>query len=514
MTGAAAVASAHGVRTLSREHALLVLAIVLVGAAVLLPLLGRLTVLLFIGAGGATLLLAQDRLRAQSLDVLVFLGPCLVAVASAVTSLHPQVTLWYGLQYAWSALVFFALAISLRPLVLMRIAAGAIWVGLLASLAAPAYHHVGHTGEIAFVGIFESKNNYSFIVGILVVLGAGTSLVGRWPGRLFGLASLALGFAFLLAGRSLGAIVGASAAVAATLACAVALGFHRHVLAPALVAAATLALFALALVVAEFDWISRQMHAVGRDPTLTGRTVLWQVAWERFTQAPLMGVGYRGFFVPHYAPATEILSFFHLPPGSPWHFHNAFFDVLAETGLLGVAAHALLAARILSLAGRHLAAGRLRPADAVLAGIFGYLTFRAALEVDFTREYGLGLFLLALVHGSLVRGLATRRPRQSSSDPGLRRRARNIPAPRAPSPAATGARASPATIPSVAVPAAKAARAATKAHVNNTNTTAALLDDVAAEAKGRVAGAQPFTAERSRESNPAEPARPPDGSRK
>lgn len=388
---------------LTRTHALVLLAGVVLGATVLLPLLGRLGVLAFLGAGAGVVFLARDRLTAHAADAGLFLLPCLAALASAATSLHPQTTLWYGGQYAVSALVFYALVLALPPLLAMRIASLAIWAGLGLSLAFPAYHHVGHTGEIAFVGIFSSKNNYSFIVGALVVLGAGQCVAGGPLGRSLGLVSVAIGFAFLLAGRSLGAVVAASAALGVAGAFLSTRVLARSVLAPTIVLGATLALVLGVWIAAEFDLLARQMVAVGRDPTLTGRTILWELAWENFLGSPLLGIGYRGFFVPHYPPAVEVLAYFHLGPDATWHHHNAFFDILAGTGLLGVAAHALLLGRILVLAGRGIARERLRAADTGVIAALSYLALRSALEVDFTGEYALGLFLYALVHATLVR---------------------------------------------------------------------------------------------------------------
>lgn len=394
--------------SVSRTRALVVLASVVLGVTVLLPILGRLGVLVFLAAGVCCVFLARDRLSAYAGDVVLFLAPPAIAVLSATTSLHPSVTLWYGTQYTLSALVFFTLVLSLPMLVLARIASVAIWVGLALSVVDPTYHHVGHTGETAFVGIFQSKNNYSFIVGTLVVLGAAQTVSGGRIGRAFGLASLCVGFAFLLAGRSLGAIVGASAALGVAVAFVATRVFDRAVLAAGLVVAAAVALAATLWLTAEFELVAARMAAVGRDPTLTGRTILWELAVDNFTAAPLLGVGYRGFFVPYYPPAVEVLAYFHMSPDSAWHYHNAFFDVLAGTGVLGVAAHALLLGRIVGLFATLVAADRLRGADAGIVAAFSYLALRSVLEVDFTVEYALGLFLYGLVHGHLARRAAER----------------------------------------------------------------------------------------------------------
>ena len=391
------------VLVLTRTHAVVVLGSVVLLATVLLPMLERMAVLAFLGAGMGIVFLARDRLAAFAGDTTLFMLPPLVAMLSAVTSLHPQETLWFGTQYAISALVFYALVLSVPPLVAMRMASLAICVGLVMSLLYGEYHHVGHTGEIAFVGIFTSKNNYSLIVGVLVVLGAGQCAAGGPLGRAMGLAFVAIGFAFLVGGRSLGAIVAASAAVGLAVLFLATRMFNRSVIGPAILVATTLALALGIWIAAEFDLVASRMVDLGRDPTLTGRTVLWDLAWRNFLERPLLGVGYRGYFVPHYPPAAEVLAFFHMPPDAAWHHHNAFFDILAGTGLLGVTAHALLLGRILLLFGRGIAREALGSVDTGIVAVFAYLALRSALEVDFTAEYALGLFLYALVHATLAR---------------------------------------------------------------------------------------------------------------
>lgn len=387
----------------TRTHAVVVLGSVVLVATVLLPMLERMAVLAFLGAGMGIVFLARDRLATFAGDSTLFMLPPLVAILSAVTSLHPQETLWFGAQYAVSALVFYALVLSVPPLVAMRMASLAISVGLALSLVYGEYHHVGHTGEIAFVGIFTSKNNYSLIVGVLVVLGAGQCAAGGPISRAMGLAFVAIGFAYLVGGRSLGAIVAASAAVGLAVLFLATRMFNRSVIGPAILFATTIALAVGIWITAEFDLVASRMVDLGRDPTLTGRTVLWDLAWRNFLDRPLLGVGYRGFFVPHYPPAAEVLAFFHLPGDAAWHHHNAFFDILAGTGLLGVTAHALLLGRILLLFGRGIAREALGAADTGIVAVFAYLALRSALEVDFTAEYALGLFLYALVHATLVR---------------------------------------------------------------------------------------------------------------
>ena len=74
------------------------------------------------------------------------------------------------------------------------------------------------------------------------------------------------------------------------------------------------------------------LEALGRDPTLTGRTELWAWAIYFFIQKPLIGWGYGGIFADGGGGPANIFN--HSGYIAP-HFHNGFLQVLAETGLFG-----------------------------------------------------------------------------------------------------------------------------------------------------------------------------------
>lgn len=68
----------------------------------------------------------------------------------------------------------------------------------------------------------------------------------------------------------------------------------------------------------------------GRDPTLTGRTHLWQAAWRTIEQHLLIGQGYDVAF----APGATIYRY--LIWRSAPHAHNGWLDTWLELGLVGV----------------------------------------------------------------------------------------------------------------------------------------------------------------------------------
>jgi exopolysaccharide production protein ExoQ len=78
------------------------------------------------------------------------------------------------------------------------------------------------------------------------------------------------------------------------------------------------------------------LTALGRDPSLTGRTPMWGVALTRLMDRPLFGFGRGAFWAPNSKYALE--AGLAVAPGFiPPHGHNGFIDLLLDVGLIGFA---------------------------------------------------------------------------------------------------------------------------------------------------------------------------------
>lgn len=75
------------------------------------------------------------------------------------------------------------------------------------------------------------------------------------------------------------------------------------------------------------------LEFLGRDPTLTGRTVLWQLGLDAWMQKPFFGWGYKGYFDSEDAKKISFIPGFHnyIVP----HFHQSFIQTLVDLGLPG-----------------------------------------------------------------------------------------------------------------------------------------------------------------------------------
>lgn len=97
------------------------------------------------------------------------------------------------------------------------------------------------------------------------------------------------------------------------------------------------------------DWI---LGLVGKDPTLSQRTVIWDAAWTQVQQAPLLGHGAFTFLEPdshsraRQAVALQVQTF--IPP----HAHNGPLDLVGQIGLVGLIVYLAFLVGFVTLAWR------------------------------------------------------------------------------------------------------------------------------------------------------------------
>jgi len=75
--------------------------------------------------------------------------------------------------------------------------------------------------------------------------------------------------------------------------------------------------------------------SLGKDATLTGRTVLWDKAINLFLDAPVLGHGFRAYWVGSSTDAHTMLYRMGVSDGRGFHFHEQYLETLADTGIIG-----------------------------------------------------------------------------------------------------------------------------------------------------------------------------------
>jgi exopolysaccharide production protein ExoQ len=85
------------------------------------------------------------------------------------------------------------------------------------------------------------------------------------------------------------------------------------------------------------DRITTQFYdLLGRDPTLTGRTALWDAARDISEDHLWFGVGLEGFWQYDVGSAQTLNENDYKPFGTKLGFHSAFWDVRVHLGLVGL----------------------------------------------------------------------------------------------------------------------------------------------------------------------------------
>lgn len=338
-----------------------------------------------------------------------------LACLSTFWSNAPGVTGRASLQYMSHAVcaLIAARTISIRTLTLGTIA-GVLLV-VLFSLAFGQYRYDPIDGDYSFIGAFSSKNLLGFFssVGIYFSLAALFILRERGPWRLLALACLGIaGYALAICSSATSVI-----ATATTLAMMVGLGVVL-MFAPgtrkAFFVAGIVMGIGIALIAANAGGFDALLGAFGKDSTLTGRTYLWGEGIAAAKQAPLLGVGYQGYWVQDFPDAERLWEEFYIDARSGFHFHETYVEVAVELGLVGLALIVVMMLRVFAGHLLRLLDDRRDAASAIMFGMAAMLLVRSFFEVDVIHPYAVGSFLLVYAAGLLAarrRPVGRRRPR-------------------------------------------------------------------------------------------------------
>ena len=403
--------------------------------ATVLSMLG----LIFILSGsslGAVLFLAAwgclATARAEHCLQLIFRSPGLWAIPafaafSIFWSQAPVVTLRAAVELALTVGIAALAAGSLRPRAFVSAMTVSLLCGAALSLMFGRYDYDGMSGETVFVGIFASKNTMAAFMSFLAIFAAAV-LADRGQPRLLRLLALfafVLSVPLLLRARSAGALlttVGSLAVLLLTVAFARLASRERLLV---LAAAAALAVPVVLLVVLFTlngtlgqDWSSFLTGDLGKDATLTGRTLLWQIALAEIAKRPFLGTGYYAFWLQGNLLAESIWRDFDIYTRAGFTFHNTYLNVAVELGWTGVAVLVVTLGLAIERSVR-LALADQTWATAALVAAIACLAARTIGEVDVPYPFSAGTFLLfvAASYGADYAGAIWRSARTAPVSP-------------------------------------------------------------------------------------------------
>ena len=311
----------------------------------------------------------------------VFIAYPSIVLLSAMWSLTPGQSLYYGVQLCITILIGVLIGVSTTPRQLIR--------GLFAAMAIVAVVSVisGRTGPSAaglvLIGVTGSKNMMGFVGLTLVASGMGI-LFDRLQPIIYRLAALGL---MPLGAYIVASVHSASATVANAAFVVVFLGFLSLRYLPPfgkgllIILAITIVVpVSLMIYVELFDDAGEMMlQSLNKDRTMTGRTILWAKADEWIEKAPEIGHGYRSFWLGHSTDGVGMLHAFGQVDGRGFQFHDNFREILVDTGWLGLAAFLSIALTFLAytLGNAFLYPG---PASAFIASMYLLLIARSPVE--------------------------------------------------------------------------------------------------------------------------------------
>jgi exopolysaccharide production protein ExoQ len=290
----------------------------------LLPIYGSLALLALYRASSSALLLIRSPLTA-----LLLIIPFASVLWSASAGQSASRTIAFGLASATAIYVAdrFTLRDTLR-MIAIGVGVAAV-LNLLYTLAAPGSGIMqdGHAG--AWRGIYSQKNGLARLMVLGFISCAALVLSSRGVSRLLASmgATLCLLLVFLSTSKTalvVIAVVGVGVGFVHLLR---ARGLLLVVVSLLITLATGLSLLLLAL------YAEDGAALLGRDLSLSGRTIVWSASVAELASRPLLGFGYGAFWTGWNGPGATVWAQVGWDPGDS---HNGFLDAALDFGIVGV----------------------------------------------------------------------------------------------------------------------------------------------------------------------------------
>ncbi|MGU3467913.1 O-antigen ligase family protein [Methylobacterium sp. C33D] len=280
----------------------------------------------------AFLVLRRDLAATLFGSRLLLLSWPILAIASALWSLTPGLSAYHGLQLLATIVAGITLRTTMGLSRLVRI----VFLGLLLGQVLSAILTVAAPGltrgtDGNWAGIYSHKNVLGSLASLQILCAACLFLQG-WN-RLLTAFGFCLALVLLVATHSATALVAAAVGLM-PLAAIFAWRQGKHVTGFCLGIAIALAGVAILVVAARGADISASVLSdLGKDTTLTGRTILWQFGLDQFWREPLIGIGYKAYWE---SPLTTAAYLHFVTKQKLWFFHNNFIDTAVAFGIVGL----------------------------------------------------------------------------------------------------------------------------------------------------------------------------------
>jgi len=265
-----------------------------------------------------------------------------IVLASASWSAVTSLSLWYALQLCATIASAFIIGVSATQRQIVRGLFIAMSLIIVASIVS------GRQGASAagpvLIGVTGGKTAIGFVAVLLVASAVAVTFDPRQP-LLYRLAAVPM--------IPIGAYVAThvEAATAKVSLLAFPLVFFGVLSLRCLKGSGRLALMAmvlavfvpLAVVAGDLSHGADEaiLHALNKDATLTGRTMMWDKADHWISNSPMIGYGFRAFWASGSADSIGILHHFNLTDPRVFQLHNTIKETLVDTGWVGLCAFML-----------------------------------------------------------------------------------------------------------------------------------------------------------------------------
>jgi exopolysaccharide production protein ExoQ len=316
-------------------------------------------------------------------------------VMSVLWSVAPGSTLRYGLEHV---LTVAGTLLAVRFQTPRSLVSGLTLAMLLVAAASVAFGKSEvdpMTGVSSFVGLFGSKNQVGLLASLMLLCSLALLLDSRSGLFNRGLAMVAIIAVgpLLYVSKSGTSIVTAAIAVMVFLGNLLVSRFDPR-LRPRILFAMFVSMLPL-MALMGFAGDTAQdfiVDVMGKDTTLTGRTVLWQHALILIPQNPLGGVGAGAFWLQDTVEAESLWHMFHVIARAGFHFHDTYIEDTIELGYIGCA---VLITAILSTF--YVCIRWSWRSGTVMSSLFvsimACLIIRSFVEVDLLAPFQIGTFL-------------------------------------------------------------------------------------------------------------------------
>jgi exopolysaccharide production protein ExoQ len=302
-----------------------------------IPGFTTISVLLVIGLTGLIIVTRfQDSLRLISRWWPLLVYPAFT-VLSALWSDFPTVTARYGLQFVFTGVIAIVVAGFVPPKRFIVIYMCTMFTFLIACIV-DGTQGTAIEGAV-LIGLTGSKTQIGFAAQMLLISSLTTLMlkaISPLP-RIVAIMAIPLALFILATTYSASAIVMAVVGIGLLAVFWVARRFTVGGRIAAIATGIVVLLPLLALLPEAHEFYEFIVYdTLNKDPTMTGRTFLWERADALIAQRPLLGYGFQSIWLGDSTETIALQRLTHVQDLRTLHFHDQYRQILVDTGIVGL----------------------------------------------------------------------------------------------------------------------------------------------------------------------------------